>query len=78
MNKKELWRKFMSSGSVSDYLEYKKARDRELVRDIFDSEVSPELAEEFINNFDSDFPAMDRKKTNMIYDGEYSDDDDKD
>ncbi len=77
MNKKELWRKFMSTGSVSDYLEYKKARDRELVSDIFDSEVSPEFAQEFINNFDSDFPAMDRKKTDMIYE-EYSDDDDKD
>lgn len=77
MNKKDLWRKFMSTGSVADYLEYKRARDRELVRDIFEEEVSPEFAEEFINNFDSDFPAMDRKKPNMIY-GEYSDDDDKD
>lgn len=56
MNKKELWRIFMKTGRVSDYLNYKNARDKEqpLEHDVF----SEEFAEEFVNNFDGDFPEM--------------------
>lgn len=74
MNKKELWKKFISTGRVSDYIEYKKARDREAVSALFDNEVTTEFAEEFISNFDNDFPAMDSKTANIIYE-EYSDND---
>ncbi len=69
MGKKELWKIFMKTGKVSDYLNYKNARDESEVP--FDSEsFSEEFAQEFINNFDSDFPAMEKRS-----DAEYSDDD---
>ena len=59
MNKKELWRIFMKTGRVSDYLNYKNARDEEqpLEHDVF----SEEFAEEFVNNFDGDFPDFPKK-----------------
>ena len=52
MTKKELWRIFMKTGRVSDFLNYKNASDSEE-----DLELSEEFAEEFINNYDVDFPA---------------------
>ena len=45
MNKKDLWNTFMKTGKVSDYLEYKKAREFPL------SDYSnEETAEEFYMN----------------------------
>lgn len=56
MNKKELWRIFMKTGRVSDYLNYKNARDGEIP---FENDIeNEEFAEEFVNNFDGDFPEM--------------------
>ncbi len=69
MGKKELWRIFMKTGRVSDYLNYKNARDEKKDVPFFGDEVSEEFAEEFINNFDNDFPAMENRR-----DIEYSDD----
>lgn len=57
MTKKELWKIFMKTGRVSDFLNYKNAPDG-----IEDSELSQEFAEEFINNYDSDFPAAEEYK----------------
>ena len=69
MGKKELWRIFMRTGKVSDYLNYKNARDEKKATPFFGDEISEEFAEEFVNNFDSDFPAMEKRD-----DIEYSDD----
>lgn len=77
MTKKELWQRFMKTGSVADYLEYKKARDESASPNYYDEDVSAEFAEEFINNFDSDFPAMEPGKTE-VDDEEYFDNDYKD
>ena len=57
MNKKELWQTFLRTGRVSDYIAYERAREDAPAQDI--RNVYPqEFAEEFIQNFDSDFPAM--------------------
>lgn len=58
MTKKELWRIFMKTGRVSDFLNYKNASDRE----DDDMEISEEFAQEFINNYDVDFPAAEEYK----------------
>ena len=52
MTKKELWNKFMKTGRISDYLAYQRAKDLPPLESAF----SDELAEEFIQNFDIDFP----------------------
>ena len=57
MTKKELWRIFMKTGRVSDFLNYKNASDSEE-----DLELSEEFAEEFINNYDVDCPAAEEYK----------------
>ena len=54
---------------ISDYLNYKNARDEKKATPFFGDEISEEFAEEFVNNFDSDFPAMEKRD-----DIEYSDD----
>lgn len=69
MGKKELWKIFMKTGKVSDYLNYKNARDEEEIP-FSKREYSEEFAQEFINNFDSDFPEVERRRK-----AEYSDDD---
>lgn len=57
MTKKELWQIFMKTGKVTDYLNYKNAKDIPDSFPVFeDEEVSEEFAADFINNFDSDFP----------------------
>ncbi len=58
MTKKELWRIFMKTGKVSDFLNYKNASDSE----DDDMEISEEFAQEFINNYDVDFPAAEEYK----------------
>lgn len=70
MNKKELWQVFMKTGRVSDYLNYKNARDegRPFERD----ELSEEFAEEFVNNFDGDFPEMQEHEETALFE-EYED-----
>ena len=68
MNKKELWRIFMKTGRVSDYLNYKNARDEGEIP-FSAAEFSEEFSQEFINNFDGDFPEVERRSA------EYSDDD---
>ena len=77
MTKKELWRKFMKTGSVADYLEYSRARDDSGAPNYYDEDVSNEFAEEFINNFDSDFPEMEQIHTEVDKE-EYFDYDNKD
>ena len=57
MTKKELWRIFMKTGKVSDFLNYKNASDSE-----DDMEISEEFAQEFITNYDVDFPAAEEYK----------------
>ena len=57
MTKKELWQTFLKTGRISDYIAYERAREDAPAQDI--RNVYPqEFAEEFIQNFDSDFPAM--------------------
>ena len=76
MNKKELWKRFMKTGRISDYLAYQRARDREDNGD-FSAMFSSELAEEFAQNFDNDFPAMEPTAA-TVDEQEYFDDDDPD
>ncbi len=59
MNKKELWQIFMKTGKVSDYLNYKNARDEQGFPLEDDEEISEEFALDYINNFDTDFPEID-------------------
>lgn len=59
MNKKELWQIFMKTGKVSDYLNYKNARDSVGFPLDDEEEVSEEFASDYINNFDTDFPDID-------------------
>ncbi|MBR2079424.1 MAG: hypothetical protein IJ962_04335 [Clostridia bacterium] len=49
MNRKELWNTFMKTGKVSDYLNYKKAKDFPL-SDYPDEETAEEF---YINNPDA-------------------------
>ncbi len=73
MTKKELWQTFLKTGRISDYIAYERAREDAPAQDI--RNVYPqEFAEEFIQNFDSDFPAMEQHggKTDT---GELFDDD---
>ncbi len=59
MTKKELWQTFLRTGRISDYIAYERAREDAPAQDI--RNVYPqEFAEEFIQNFDSDFPAMEQ------------------
>lgn len=58
MTKKELWQRFIKSGRVSDYLAYAKAQENDFAPTFPREDLSAEFAEEFINNFDVDFPAM--------------------
>ena len=53
MNKKELWDVFIKSGSVSDYLRYRKAADYGDERDS-SGEEQAEIAEEFLGDFPYD------------------------
>ncbi|MCM1545154.1 MAG: hypothetical protein NC110_07645 [Ruminococcus sp.] len=46
MDKKSLWRKFMKTGKVSDYLNYKNASQNVDSLPIYDDEFSEEFAEE--------------------------------
>lgn len=46
MDKKSLWRKFMKTGKVSDYLNYKNAKSNIDNLPIYDDEFSEEFAEE--------------------------------
>ncbi len=50
MNKKELWDAFIKSGSVSDYLKYRKAADYGDERES-SWEEQAEIAEEFLGDF---------------------------
>ena len=47
----------MKTGRVSDFLNYKNASE-----DDEDMELTQEFAEEFINNYDNDFPAAEEYK----------------
>ena len=53
MNKKELWDAFIKSGSVSDYLRYRKAADYGDERES-SWEEQAEIAEEFLGEFPYD------------------------
>ena len=78
MNKKELWRIFMKTGRVSDYLNYKNARDEKKITPFSGDEFSEEFAEEFVNNFDGDFPEMQKQQSEISSSEEYEDIDDYD
>lgn len=57
MTKKELWKIFMKTGRVSDYLNYKNASEsQDAFSFLSDEEISEEFAQEYINNYDGDFP----------------------
>lgn len=73
MNRKELWQIFMRTGKVSDYLNYKNARDKEALTDLGDAEVSEEFAKDFINNYDSDFPESNEEYEDADQNGRFSD-----
>lgn len=50
MNKKELWDAFIKSGSVRDYLRYRKAADYDDEKESLWEEQA-EIAEEFLGDF---------------------------
>lgn len=52
MNKKELWQKFMQTGKVTDYLDYKNAK--EVREDVF-SQYDEETSDEFLADLERDF-----------------------
>lgn len=72
MTKKDYWQIFMKTGKVSDYLNYKNAKEEEDAFPPFDEEVSDEFAVDFINNFDSDFPALEEYE-DVDQNGRFSD-----
>lgn len=43
MNKKDLWDRFIQSGKISDYLDYKKKADNEYADDMIDEEAADEF-----------------------------------
>lgn len=55
MNKNELWQIFMKTGKVSDYLNYKNARDEAVFPVYDDEEFSAEFATDYDDNSDLDF-----------------------
>lgn len=57
MGKKELWRKFMRTGKVSDYLNYKNATEFADDLPVYDDEFTEEFSREFANEIDLDFPS---------------------
>lgn len=63
MNKKQLWEKFMSTGKVSDYLNYKKAESY-FDDDFDDSEFSDEFIPSNINLEDYNYDPHDRRYRN--------------
>lgn len=52
LNKKELWQKFMQTGKVTDYLDYKNAK--EVREDVF-SQYDEETSDEFLADLERDF-----------------------
>ena len=73
MTKKELWQTFLRTGRISDYIAYERAREDAPAQDI--RNVYPqEFAEEFIQNFDSDFPAMEQIGTEQDVEEIFDDD----
>ena len=73
MTKKELWRKFMKTGRIADYLAYQRAKEQPETP--LESLFSEELADEFIQNFDVDFPNVQGVPTSVDAE-EYFDEDD--
>ena len=52
MNKKELWQKFVKTGKVTDYLEYKNAKESPDIFDEYDTEFSDELSVDLERDFE--------------------------
>lgn len=73
MTKKDLWRKFMKTGRISDYLAYQRAKEEP--SQTLESAFTEEMADEFIQNFDVDFPAVPPQKSTVDPE-EYFDEDD--
>lgn len=69
MDKSQLWKKFMQTGKVSDYLNYKNAQSP--FED--DAEISEELAQEYIRNFGREIPDDDEDFYDVDQNGRYSD-----
>lgn len=59
VTRKELWQIFMKTGKVSDYLNYKNAKDTATPGfPAYDSEeMAQEIAADYINNFGREIPA---------------------
>ena len=64
MNKNELWQIFMKTGKVSDYLNYKNARDEQVLPVYEDEEFADEFVSDYHDNSDSDFPDVDMEDLN--------------
>lgn len=69
MDKSQLWKKFMQTGKVSDYLNYKNAQSP--FED--DAEISEELAQEYVRNFGREIPDDDEDFYDVDQNGRYSD-----
>lgn len=54
MNKKDLWQKFMKTGKVSDYLNYKNANEFIDELPVYDEEFAEEFAEEEQDDYDDE------------------------
>ena len=52
MNKKELWQKFMKTGKVTDYLDYKNAKESPDIFEEYDAEFSNEISPDLERRFE--------------------------
>lgn len=64
MNKNELWQIFMKTGKVSDYLNYKNARDEQVLPVYEDEEFSEEFASDYDDNSDKEFSDIEMEDLN--------------
>lgn len=73
MDKGQLWKKFMQTGKVSDYLDYKNAKSEEQYPFEDDAEISEELAQEYVRNFGEEISDYDEEFYDVDQNGRYSD-----
>lgn len=72
MNKGQLWKIFMKTGKVSDYLNYKNAEDHDYPLED-NSEMSEELAQEFAKTLGEDVADDDEEYYDVNQNGRFSD-----
>lgn len=64
MNKKDLWDKFIRTGKVTDYLDYRKAEKNQTGYDLTEYEIARELHPDFPNGEDYKYDNQDGRYSN--------------